>query len=104
MASTSSMPPAVFVDIGFEAARHPPCVAVVGGVADRAGRTGSAARACVRAFPWLLCVARADPAAIVADGAFHRSHLICIVCTFGWNWRRYQCVTSDHRILRGFYR
>jgi len=67
------MPPAVFVDLGFEAVRHPRRVAVVGGVADRAGRTRSAARAGVLAFPWLVGVVFTDPASVFAQGAFHRS-------------------------------
>jgi hypothetical protein len=68
------MPPAVFIDLGFEAARHPRRVPVVGRVADRAGRTRGAARTSVRAFPGLIRVALTDPAAVLAEGAFHRSH------------------------------
>jgi hypothetical protein len=44
-ASTNSMPPAVFVDLSLEAARHPRRVAVVGGVAGWARCTRSAAGA-----------------------------------------------------------
>jgi hypothetical protein len=66
MALTNSMAPAVFVDLGLEAARHPWRRAVIGGITGRAGRTRSAARACVRAFPRLLRVALADPAAAFA--------------------------------------
>ena len=68
------MPPAVFVYLSFEAARHPRRGAVVGSVADRAGSARSAALTGVRAFPWLVRVALADPAAVLAEGAFHRSH------------------------------
>ena len=70
------MAPAALVYFGFEAARHPRRVTVIGGVTDRAGCTRSVARAGVRPFPWLVLMGLTDPAAIVADGAFHRSHLI----------------------------
>jgi hypothetical protein len=66
------MAPAVFVDIGFEAARHPRRVPVVGGVADRAGCARSATRTGVLAFPWLVLMPLTDPAAVSAKGAFHR--------------------------------
>jgi hypothetical protein len=71
-ASTNSMAPAAFVDLGVEATRHPRRVAVIGRVASRAGSTRSTPDACVRVFPRLLRVALADPAAVFAGRAFHR--------------------------------
>jgi len=68
------MPPPVFVDLGFEAIRHPGRGAVVGSIADGARRTKSATGARVLAFPRLVRKALADPAAVLAEGAFHRSH------------------------------
>jgi hypothetical protein len=59
------MPPAVIIDLCFEAGLHPRRGRSDNRVADRA-RTG------VLTFPWNRRMAL-HPAAVLADGAFHRS-------------------------------
>jgi hypothetical protein len=73
--STNSMPPAVLVDLDPDAFfRQPPRCAVGRDIADRAGRAGGAAGARVAALPRSFRMALADPAAIHAPHALHRSH------------------------------
>jgi hypothetical protein len=60
------MPPAVLIDLGFEVRRDPRRVPVIGPVTDRAGCTGSAARAGVLAFPRLVGVVFTHPTAVLA--------------------------------------
>jgi hypothetical protein len=69
------MAPALLVDVGFKAVRQPRRRAIVRYVADRAGHTGTAAIAALRAAPWASGMVLADPAGIGAEDAFHPIHL-----------------------------
>jgi hypothetical protein len=64
-----SVPPAVLVDLGLEAFGHPGSIGAVGRVTPDT-RSRRATRTCVWAFPRLVRMLLADPALVVADGAF----------------------------------
>ena len=57
-----SVPPAVLVDIDLKSRWHARLGAVFDRIAHGAGRAGPTARAGVRAFPWLVRMALANPA------------------------------------------
>ena len=59
------MTPALFVECGFKALRHPRIV--VARVATWAGSAGGSAGAGVLALPWSIRVAFAHPAAVLAN-------------------------------------
>src|ERR1700676_2618609 len=63
------MTPALLVECGFKALRHPRIV--VARIATWAGSAGGSAGACVFAFPGSIRVSFTNPAAILAEGAFH---------------------------------
>ena len=68
------MPPALLVELGCKSRRHPRRFAVVCGIAGRAGCASRAARTGVRIFPRFVLMGLTDPAAVLAEGAFHWSH------------------------------
>jgi hypothetical protein len=68
------MAPALLVDVGLEAFRHPRRGAVIRHIAGRAGHAGTAAITAVRSVPRPQGMVLADPADVRAEDAFHRSH------------------------------
>jgi hypothetical protein len=65
------MPPTILVDLGLKALRQTRLGRVIRRVAGRARRAGTAAGTGLRPFPWLVRMAFTDPAAVLAEGAFH---------------------------------
>jgi hypothetical protein len=64
------MAPALLVDVGLEAFRHPRRGAVI----RHSGHAGTAAITAVRSVPRPQGMVLADPADVRAEDAFHRSH------------------------------
>jgi hypothetical protein len=67
------MAPALLVEFGLEALRHPRIV--VARVATWTRSPGGAAGAGVLTLPWFIGVAFTNPAAVLAEGAFHRGRV-----------------------------
>jgi hypothetical protein len=66
------MAPALLVDVGLEAVRHPRWRAFGGRVTGRAGHFGAATIAAVLAFPWPSGMVLTNPAGVRAEDALHR--------------------------------
>jgi hypothetical protein len=68
------MAPALLVDLGLEAIRHPRCRAFVRHITGRAGHSGTAAITAVRPVPQPFGMILTNPSGVPAEDALHRSH------------------------------
>jgi len=80
VADSGLMAPALFVELSLEARRQPRRLILQGRIAPRAGHADAAAGAGVPAFPRPLRMIFADPAAVLATGAFHAPNLSISPC------------------------
>jgi hypothetical protein len=65
------VPPALFVDLGSKAGRHPRSIAFAGAIAFRAWSAWRAAAAGMFAIPRLVRMVLTYPAGVLAEGARH---------------------------------
>jgi hypothetical protein len=70
----ASMTPALFVEFGFKAFRHPRCCIFVARVAPWTRSSGAATGAGVLAFPWSIRMGFTKPAAVLAKWALHQAN------------------------------